>query len=558
MSVKWLKLYLPKQGDIPPLLYKYSSTSKGYELYITDLTNIWSEHLNHQDILRRASEHDTTIDPSEDTEQFKVLLQTIGDALCSQPGSTTRLEHSPRGGSLELTTSITLPEPLQPLIWVARLSKEPQSAATRQLLLPLVQAEADWESHQRSLIDQLHRKDWVLGKLFDKIEAVGIDLSTIFPGISGLRTGQKGTTLAQAAQHIKGVAPFDATAWLEQARISSVGSSLAANILAEIHSFNGTNRPRALSPPPDKWWEKFAVNKITSAPSPEESGQSKGCEPSGEPLEADITIATETDDDEFERQETPPRLKQSKGIERPSGARKDEEIEQSSINQLPLLSRQKSPAKPSKGLRVIGGKTQTKAQQPSSPLSRSTHPLHTVDDQTDSGSDHEISALTSLLPAKLKPGLSEKVQSKSRGLGVIGGKKKERQPTLSEPVSPPTVEPSNTSTTLDQPSPRKLPLLESKTKRAGKLGVIGGNPPQSNVGSSAHQSKEDNVGLSMKTLKQSFEPTKSPSAEPRQPKAAEDSKRQETDQERADRKREELKRQLEAKSKAPAKKKRKF
>ncbi|OGM42205.1 hypothetical protein ABOM_009358 [Aspergillus bombycis] len=555
MSVKWQRLRLSNLGEIPPLLFKYSSTSKGYELYITDLTNIWSEHLNRQDILRRADENDTTIDPSEDTEQFEVLLQKIEDALHSQPGSTLTLNHS-SGDSLELTTSTQLPAPLQPLTWAAHLIKEPQSAATDQLLLPLIKAEADWESHQRSFIDQLHRKDWILAKLFDKIEAVGIDLSTIFPGISGLRTGQKGTTLAQAAKHIKGVAPFDEKAWLEEVSASASASGLAANILAEASTPSGPNRSRGLEPPPDMWWEKLTVSKTTPAPIREESEPKKGCEPPKDVLEADTDTATETEDDEFERQETPPRLKQPKsGEKKPINPRQDEDLGKIPLKEPSPPQRQKSSANLSKSLGVIGGKKQTKAPQPSPPAAPSTLAPQILDDQTDSESDHENVALASTSPMKPKPELSEKAQSKLRGLGVIGGKKKLRQAAPSEPQSPSLIE---SPSTTHQPLPATSPSIETRTKRVGKLGVIGGKSSKTDATTTLmRQAEESNDNLSREIAKHSSEPPKSPSAERRQPKTTEQSEREEC-QERADRKREELKRQLEAKSKAPAKKKRKF
>ncbi|KNG89817.1 hypothetical protein ANOM_002830 [Aspergillus nomiae NRRL 13137] len=491
MSIKWQRLRITNRGEIPPLLFKYSSTSKGYELYITDLTNIWSEHLNHQDILRRADKNDTTIDPSEDAEQFGVLLQKIEDALRSQPGTTVTLNHSP-GDSLELATSTQLPAPLQPLTWAAHLIKEPQSAATDQLLLPLIKAEADWESHQRSFIDQLHRKDWILAKLFDKIEAVGIDLSTIFPGISGLRTGQKGTTLAQAAKHIKGVAPFDEKVWLEEVSASASASGLAANILAEASTSSGPNRSRNLEPPPDMWWEKLTVSKTTPTPIREESELKKGREPPEDVLEADTDTATETEDDEFE---------------------------------------------------------------PSLLAAPSTLAPQIADDQTDSESDLESVALAPTSLPKPKPELSAKAQSKPRGLGVIGGKKKQTQAIPSEPQSPSLIK---SPSTTDQPPPATSPSIETRTKRVSKLGVIGGKPSKNDATPTlTPQAEEGNDNSPREISKHNSEPPRSPSAERRQPKTTENSEREEG-QEKADRKREELKRQLEAKSKAPAKKKRKF
>ncbi|KAB8257347.1 XRCC4-like factor-domain-containing protein [Aspergillus pseudonomiae] len=555
MSIKWQRLRITNRREIPPLLFKYSSTSKGYELYITDLTNIWSEHLNHQDILRRADENDTTIDPSENAEQFGVLLQKIEDALRSQPGSTVTLNHS-SGDSLELATSTQLPAPLQPLKWAAHLIKEPQSAATDQLLLPLIKAEADWESHQRSFIDQLHRKDWILAKLFDKIEAVGIDLSTIFPGISGLRTGQKGTTLAQAAKHIKGVAPFDEKVWLEEVSASASASGLAANILAEASTSSGPNRSRNLEPPPDMWWEKLTVSKTTPTPIREESELKKGREAPEDVLEADTDTATETEDDEFERQETPPRLKQLKSDEEnPLNPGQVEDPGNPPLKELSPPQRQRSSAKPSKGLGIIGGKIQAKAPQPSPPAAPSTLALQIADDQTDSESDLESVALAPTSLPKPKPELSAKAQSKPRGLGVIGGKKKQTQATPSEPQSPSLIK---SPSTTDQPPPATSPSIETRTKRVSKLGVIGGKPSKNDATTTlTPQVEEGNDNSPREILKHNSEPPRSPSAERRQPKTTEKSEREEG-QEKADRKREELKRQLEAKSKAPAKKKRKF
>ncbi|KAF5859261.1 hypothetical protein ETB97_003115 [Aspergillus alliaceus] len=559
MSLKWKRLNLSNQENIPPLLFRYTSTSNGYGLYITDLTNIWSEHLTRQDILRRADEQNTPIDPSEDTEQFKVLLQKIGDALRGQSGTTANLGSGSRGDSLELILLTKLPAPLQPLKWNARLLKEPHSAATKQLLLPLIQAEADWELCQRSLIDQLHKKDWILGKLFDKIEDVGIDLSTIFPGISGLRTGPKGATLEQAAKHIKGIAPFDENAWLKELNAPSAGIGVAANILEETSSSKSTNRSGALIPPPDQWWEKVIATKSTTGPTREESEPKRGREPSNISLEADTDTAAETEDDGFERQETPPRLKQPKGTEEsPSSSEGNEEIERSSTSKSPLPSKQKSPTKPSKGLGIIGGKKPTKELQSSS-LSPSMRTQPTADDETDSGSEHESSALALLLPVKAKQRASENVQSKPRGLGIIGGKKKERQATFGESTSLPKVKSPSVQTEKDRPSPQASPSPEIRTKRAGKLGVIGGKTSKYDVGCTpVHRSEESSAGLSEETLKHSSKPTMPPLPESREPKLPEQPKREETDQERADRKREELKRQLEAKSKAPVRKKRKF
>src|SRR4029077_2193693 len=103
--------------------------------------------------------------------------------------------------------------PLLPLEWTLYLSKEPQTELTRHLLLPLLRNAAERERLEKSLLDHLKEKDWVLGKLLDKIESSGLDLSTVFPGTVSLRASKRGTTLSQAAKSIRGAAPFDAKAW---------------------------------------------------------------------------------------------------------------------------------------------------------------------------------------------------------------------------------------------------------------------------------------------------------------------------------------------------------
>lgn len=263
MPSKWRRLRL--QQGLPPLLFQYSWTSHGYELYMTDLTYIWSEQLSHMEILKRAEEDVATIDPSEDMQQFKVLLEKIEEALRGDRGQTT-LNGGAHADSLEMTTTTKLPAPLKPLKWTLYLSKEPPSSSTHHLLLPLLRDEVDWESRQRSLLEQLKQKDWVLSKLFDKIETLGVDLGTVFPGAAGLRTARKGTTLSEAAKFIKGVAPFDAQAWLDEINKSSPDRpGFAANLLQEMSASDSIPNLERLKPPRDKWWANLPARPETPA-----------------------------------------------------------------------------------------------------------------------------------------------------------------------------------------------------------------------------------------------------------------------------------------------------
>ena len=286
-------------------------------MYITDLTQLWSEQLSYRQVLKRAEEDDTTIDPSEDAEQYNVLLQKVDEALHGSPESKMALTGGSKADSLELSLSTNLPAPLEPLKWRLYLSKEPHTASTNHLLLPLLRAETGRESSQQALLEQLKQKDWVLAKLFDKIEAMGIDLSTVFPGTSGLRGARKEPSLAQAAKYIKGVAPFDEKAWLGELHKSSPELGLASNLITETWGADVSQDPGALNPPPDNWWESLDA-RVTAAVTPEPEKRKEKPAPKPTPARApepepapapkapsdtrqmDIDTASEDEEDEFE------------------------------------------------------------------------------------------------------------------------------------------------------------------------------------------------------------------------------------------------------------------
>ena len=305
MQAKWQRLPIHKHEGLPPLLFKFISTSKGYEMYITDLTQLWSEQLSYRQVLKRAEEDDTTIDPSEDAEQYNVLLQKVDEALHGSPESKMALTGGSKADSLELSLSTNLPAPLEPLKWRLYLSKEPHTASTNHLLLPLLRAETGRESSQQALLEQLKQKDWVLAKLFDKIEAMGIDLSTVFPGTSGLRGARKETSLAQAAKYIKGVAPFDEKVWLNELHKSSPELDLASNLITETLETDASQNLGALNPPPDKWWESLNA-RGTAAVTPEPEKRKAKRTPAPAPKapsdtrQMDIDTASEDEEDEFE------------------------------------------------------------------------------------------------------------------------------------------------------------------------------------------------------------------------------------------------------------------
>lgn len=252
MSQGWKRLSLPSEGPQPPIFIKFSTSASGYEIYLTDLSHIWTESLNRREIIKRALTDDTSIDPSEDAEQFQVLLRKLRDALYGSKGSKVVVDRASRGNDLKITTTTKLPAPLQPLEWNINLSKCAQNVFTRHVVLPLLQEERVQENQLRSLIDRLKEKDWVLGKLFDKIEAVGLDLGSVFPSAAGVRSAHKGMTFDQAAKSIKGVAAFDEDTW--KAAVEDRDENKNSDRL----SFPATDIDiESLETTSDNWWDNL-------------------------------------------------------------------------------------------------------------------------------------------------------------------------------------------------------------------------------------------------------------------------------------------------------------
>ncbi|KAL4791967.1 XRCC4-like factor-domain-containing protein [Aspergillus venezuelensis] len=601
MPDDWQRLYLANDGVIPPLLFKFSPTSTGYGFLMTDLNYIWSEHLDRRSLLKRALINDTTIDPSEDAVQLKVLLQKIGEGLQNEPGSKTSLKPNASADThaLELTVTYELPAPLQPLIWRMSLLKEPQSATTDQLLLPFIKAEADRQARQRSLIEELNKKDWVLAKLFDKIETLGVDLSSIFPGVSGLRGGRNGPTLAQSSKYIKGLAPFNEQSWRDEASNSSSGAELSASVISQMSDSIASMRA-----PPDGWWKSISETDAKRSSASQDGNKTKtSSKPKTDAMDVDTDAGSETGDDEFQRQETPPRFKKSKNtVQRSEFSQETKGQETESDTRSPkkrktedrpapaMRPKATPPSKP-KGLGTIGGKKQTRQKSPTpksptpSPSPPAKKPATSKPEEDETTDEDEDLEPPPRHEAKEKEKTAPQPASKpSRELGVIGGRKKQPEPAPKSPEQESEPEPEtrasqppSQSTTEPQQSPP--PQQAPKKKTIGRIGAIGGKAKATPSTSEAPTSSK--TGDTEETDDDS-PPVSRPKARPQEETASiDDSTKQEeeeapahksikkeatpaeperelTEEEKANRKREELKRQLAAKSKAPAKKKRRF
>jgi hypothetical protein len=196
------------------------------------------------------------------------------------------------------------------------------------------------------------------------------------------------------------------------------------------------------------------------------------------------------------------------------------------------------------------------------------------DDSLSTDSEHEPVAASKPKSLALKKDKHAETTKQKGVLGRIGGKRPEpKKP--SPPTSPEAldndVETRSSSDDVDKRhhSPKRLPT----PKKANKMGLIGGGKKkiQPDIAPSPeHESDDDDLdaGPSRKTAKVRSPsssplpppPSKSPSPIQRRraPKPEPEPEPELSAEQKANRKREELKRQLDARSKAPVKKKRKF
>lgn len=228
-SAQWRRLEYGHRSGLPKLLFKFSSASTGYELYVTDLIRIWRHYRTRSQIVDQATENRSSIDPGEDAAQYDILLSKLQGGLSGDAGRCAIARPDPCEDkdrtSFLLNVEIPLPKPLQPLRWSFRMEIQDAAIVTDQLTLPALTAKMGYTAQVHDLERRLKEKDHVIGRLMDKIEQSAIDLSLVFPGFG---SGRKGLDAKQATKVVPGIAAFDADLWrkettlLEQATVESL------------------------------------------------------------------------------------------------------------------------------------------------------------------------------------------------------------------------------------------------------------------------------------------------------------------------------------------------
>lgn len=260
MSAFWRPLIsISNEPGVPPLLVKHDFGAANYTIYVTDLTYMWVETLERKQIVKRALNLETSIDPSEDKSQMQLLLRHVRESLEGHEDTGITIEGEGDADKLVLTSLITLPSPLLPLEWPFHLAKASQATFTSHFVLPSLSLFSVSKTQITSLLQHLKEKDNVINKLTDRIHSEGGDLGKIFPAVPSSRAGAKHNAKETAAKSVKGLANFDEKRWRSQVSSTKETDSNDVNALiatvfdagdVDMHVFRQ-------SAGGSEWWRKL-------------------------------------------------------------------------------------------------------------------------------------------------------------------------------------------------------------------------------------------------------------------------------------------------------------
>lgn len=551
---------------IPNLLVSTDFTAQSYTIRITDLANMWTEYLEKKPIIMRGLKEDTSIDPTDGPDQIRKLLELLRaafDPSSPEHGDTSMVLSS--GGSsegdnvLSIHVTVILPGGLRPLKWPMYLTQSPPSAIATELVLPLIQAHHARTQEITEMVATLRDKDGVIAKLVDKLEATGTGLEHIFTSLSGRRK----LTRAIAEERVKGLAPFREADFRKRSVAAHIeaGPGDIQKLLDNV--FGGTGLACAAdleiedSPALNNWWTKLGKGKHialvergketakrTETPPPPVQTKYKASNNDRGDGGGDGDGDSDDDDDDFQVQVTPPGLATGKrdAATRPKTANAaapaatnddDDETSDGEDAEIPVSmpvpsqrTRTDVDAKPSGSRLGVIGKRAKPPPPPRSPSPPPSPPAANVNKGDDDGSvtasDIDDADNDASSPAKPPPPRAS--QPRRPALGRIGGKATASART--PPVANPEETPGAPATTI--------------TPKRSRLGAIG---RKTGVGEEA-ETKRGRGTTPALAKDEEIEVDERP---------------RETSQERADRKREELQRELQKRAGAgPAKKKRKF
>lgn len=199
------------------LFVKYYFGSSDYRIQLTDLTTLWSESVERRELIRRAWDIGTSIDPSEGPSQMQLLMNNIKASLDLQSGSSMDIDvEDDNYERLKLKTLTPLPGGLKPLIWPIHLHRCSQSALTTSLIYPCLSEVISMNDQIQSLLQVIVEKDNTIAKVMDRLQSDPVGLSATLLGSSKQKAGVARDLTDRAVKSFKGLIPFNQVEWRSQ------------------------------------------------------------------------------------------------------------------------------------------------------------------------------------------------------------------------------------------------------------------------------------------------------------------------------------------------------
>ncbi|KAF2010664.1 hypothetical protein BU24DRAFT_427770 [Aaosphaeria arxii CBS 175.79] len=255
---------------VPQLLIKADFGEHGYILWLTDLSNIWSEDLSVVGIMERAVEVESPIEVGrQDTTQQGILLEHLQNSLTNAEGTVCRLTKYNESGVI-LNTVIDLPEPLDSLKWKFCLRKQSPTMLKNELILPLLLSGHIQYTRVKKLTTIIAEKDKAMSRLLDQYASNHLDLASVFPSVSGSKGNRRIAKREQVSRYIPALRPFVQDEWMEETTRHLYPELCTLDLFQEALSECNPSVPSSMKSREDEgiWWENIKATMDMSPPRP--------------------------------------------------------------------------------------------------------------------------------------------------------------------------------------------------------------------------------------------------------------------------------------------------
>ena len=190
----------------PTLLIWYQRRNDGYRVLVTDLTYLWVEDLDRRNLIKRALNDETEIDPSLSNDQLELLLRHIVGCLERDPDTSMAVTStSQESNDLTLQLKAKLAPPLKELQWSIHLKRASQYEFSKEVVLPILGELYSTTNAIPGLYKKLREKDDVISRMKGTLSNMGHTVSDIWR--------DKRSTQKVSEDQIPGLALFDQGAW---------------------------------------------------------------------------------------------------------------------------------------------------------------------------------------------------------------------------------------------------------------------------------------------------------------------------------------------------------